>query len=188
MLKIQKSRAMTRIGVPRYTARHSGKSGFVTVNPVRSPKPFPYSIAEDVVTSYYPEYRSYLPEDLQKYGDSYYDLRSKPYKYWYDKHGKRHINKWWNTQLRYASLLTTFPKKEQILRSNGNRPYSKYNGSNSQCKYCNRNLRSYSKRRCWRCYNRNKIRYRQTNYMRQRISRRTNHFQPYARSKWSRQW
>ncbi len=90
---------MPNIGVPRYTARHSGKSGFVTIRPVGAPKPFPFSFVEDAITNTYPEYRKYIPEDYREISDSYYDLRSKPYREWYDKWGKRHINKYWEQQL-----------------------------------------------------------------------------------------
>jgi len=87
----------------RRTAEHSGKSGYIATQPARSPKPFPWGVAEEYASSFYPQYREFIPKDYRKYTDSYYDLRTKKYKYWYDKWGKPHINKWWQEQLDVSS-------------------------------------------------------------------------------------
>ncbi len=123
------------IGIPRHQARHSGKSGFVTSSRISSPKPFPYSFLEDAATSYYPEYRKYVPSDYRKYSDSYYDLRSKPYKQWFDKWGKPHINKWWQEQISYETLRQKAQKNFQKRPSKSSYTYSKYNESVNYRKY-----------------------------------------------------
>ncbi len=98
-----------------FTAKHTGKSGYVGVRP--NPKPLPYGVIEEAGASFYPQYRDYIPKDARKYTDSYYDLRSKQYKYWYDKWGKPHINKWWRSQLKYEAVLRNAPWKKKNLRT-----------------------------------------------------------------------
>ncbi len=97
MLKIQKSR-VTKFATRGYPAKHTGKSGYVSTTP-RGGAPIPYSFIEEVSSNLYPEARKFVPSDLRDYTDSYYDLRNRQYKYWYDKWGKPHINKWWKGQL-----------------------------------------------------------------------------------------
>ncbi len=78
---------MTKYAEAPYQPSHTGKSGYVSSSPRGSPKPFPFGIAEELSANLYPQYRGLIPSDIQKYSDSYIDLRNKPYKIWYDKWG-----------------------------------------------------------------------------------------------------
>ncbi len=104
---------MTRYGqATGYTSKHTGKSGYIATRP--GPKPFPYGLAEEAGSAFYPEYRKYIPKDYRKYSDSYYDLRNKPYKEWYDKWGKPTINRysrWWTKG--YAKIQTELQKTQK---------------------------------------------------------------------------
>ncbi len=96
---------MTKFAEAPYQPSHTGKTGYVSAQPRGSPKPFPFGIAEEFGANLYPQYRPFIPTEFQDYADSYIDLRNKPYKIWYDKWGKPHINKWWQEQLDNAQIL-----------------------------------------------------------------------------------
>ncbi len=98
MLKILKSRVAKYVRPGNYTATHTGKSGFVSTQS-RGGTPIPYSFIEEVSSNIYPGVRKYVPLGVRDYTDSYYDLRNKQYKFWYDRWGKPHINKWWKGTL-----------------------------------------------------------------------------------------
>lgn len=113
---------MSKIGVAPRQATHTGKTGFVTARPVSSPKPFPFSIVEQGIINSYPEYRKYLPAESLQYTDEIYDFRSLPYKEYYDKHGKKHINSWWQSQLDAISLYETSKEKAKNYKFNSTQP------------------------------------------------------------------
>ncbi len=116
-----------------YTATHTGKTGYVSPSP--RPKPFPYGIVEEVGSSFYPQYRQFIPRDARKFTDSYYDLRNKPYKFWYDKWGKPHINKWWKYQLDYERTLQGAPWTKKNIRST-HPTQPKFNGKQPWKRHC----------------------------------------------------
>ncbi len=141
---------MSKIGVAPHQAQHTGKSGFIAARPVGSPKPFPFSIVEQGIINSYPEYRKYLPEYALQYSDEIYDFRSLPYKEWYDKRGKKHINRWWQQQLDAISFYET--KKQEAIQASreyGNTRF-KYNVTKSGCKHCNNVSNYISKHICRR--------------------------------------
>ncbi len=114
-------------------AEHSGKSGYIATSKIGSPKPFPYGVAEEYATSFYPSYRPFIPERIRKTTDSLYDLRTKKYKYWYDKWGKPHINKWWRNQLDATKKIRE--AYEQVRRNDKYSTFTKFNrqrGSNQR--------------------------------------------------------
>ncbi len=149
MLKIQKSRAMTRFAEARYQAGHPGKSGFISPSRVGTPKPFPFSIVEQSVINTYPNYKKFLPAYVRQYSDEIYDFRSLPYKAYYDKHGKQHVNSWWQQQLRAISLYqTSIQKAKDDWKRSDSRP--KYYGRNYSSKYSKRNYNFKSKHFCRR--------------------------------------
>ncbi len=121
---------MTRyVEAPRQ-ARHTGKSGYVPT-PSKGYRPTPYGLAEETASAFYPEYRPYIPDRLKPYGDSYIDLRNRPYDYWYKKHAKPFINKYgpgylgglWQIRARQALSQKTYKNFQYKSRS-------KYNGPN----------------------------------------------------------
>jgi len=136
---------MTKFAEVPYQARHTGKSGYISPSPRGSPKPFPYGVAEEFGANLYPYYKDFIPKDFRNYADSYIDLRNKPYKVWYDKWGKPHINKWWRKQLdetlRIKKAYENFQKngKYSYPRSKFHkRDYSKrHSPSYSYCKSIN---------------------------------------------------
>ncbi len=134
-----------------YTAKHTGKSGYVSTNP-RGGAPIPYSFIEEIASNLYPEVREFIPKDYRSYTDSYYDLRNKQYKYWYDKWGKPHINKWWKSQLEYEKILAKAisPWKK---KSNGSYTYSKYYGPTNRYKYLKRGSGMHTYCKCGRVNN-----------------------------------
>ncbi len=150
MLKILKSRVAKFVLPGNYTAKHTGKSGYVSTTP-RGGAPIPYSFIEEASSNLYPEARRFVPKDVRKYTDSYYDLRNKQYKYWYDKWGKPHINKWWRKTLdetlrikKAWELQKTYrqygdSRPQFYSRNNGNRRRSSNSASKSQhicCRKC----------------------------------------------------
>ncbi len=145
---------MTKYAQPgNYTARHTGKSGYVSVQP-RGGAPIPYSFIEEMSSNLYPEARRFVPKNLRGYTDSYYDLRNRQYKYWFDKWGKPHINKWWRQQLEYGTILSKTPKKKETTRKFRNtRP--QYNWRYTRCKHKCSIHNNKSQHSCWRkCDNR----------------------------------
>ncbi len=149
---------MSKIGVPRYTAGHTGKTGYITTQSVGAPKPFPFSIVEQGKVNSYPQYRKFLPTDIQPYSDEIYDFRTLPYKEWYDKRGKKHINRWWQQQLDAISLYERSKEEAKNYRQQRNtRPIN--NGSYYSRKYSS--SKDYSKSIdlcCRKC----KLKYRST--------------------------
>ncbi len=126
MVKILKSR-VTKFVEARFQGRHTGKTGYISTQPRGSPKPFPFGIAEEFGANFYPQYRPLIPKNLRKYTDSYIDLRNKPYKVWYDKWGKPHINKWWQEQLDATLRFQKAYKDAQTERKRGY-TRAKFNG------------------------------------------------------------
>ncbi len=111
---------MSKIGVPRYQAGHTGKTGTISTTSIGTPKPFPFSIVEQGIVNTYPKYRKFLPGNIQPYTDEIYDFRTLPYKEWYDKRGKAHINKWWQQQLDAISLYETSLQTAKNIRQRSN--------------------------------------------------------------------
>ncbi len=127
---------MTRyVKANRPTGEHSGKSGYIATQGARSPKPFPWGVAEEYASSFYPQYRGFIPEKYQPITDSYYDLRNQKYKYWYDKWGKPHINKWWQGQLD-ATLRIQKAYERQTTKNTKRRntTFPSFNGKRSRSK------------------------------------------------------
>ncbi len=147
--------------------KHTGKSGYVATQP--GPKPYPWGIVEEAGSAFYPEYRPYIPKKFQPYSDSYYDLRNKQYKYWYDKWGKPHINKWWKQQLDETLRIKKAWEKVST-KTNGRYSYTKYYGPTNSNKYLKRNNRMYTYCKCGGINNLRKNGWRQRPRRKQRFS------------------
>ncbi len=143
---------MSKFVLPgNYTAKHTGKSGFVSTKP-RGGAPIPYSFIEEASSNLYPSVRDFIPKDVRKYSDSYYDLRNKQYKYWYDKWGKPHINKWWQEQL---NAITTIQNAKAFIQENRQRGNTRTRiyGGNLSSQYGSSGRYSKSKYlRCGKCF------------------------------------
>ncbi len=164
MLKILKSRVTKYVTSGNYTAKHTGKSGYVSTTP-RGGAPIPYSFIEEVSSNLYPEVRRFVPKDFRSYTDSYYDLRNKQYKYWYDKWGKPHINKWWKKQLdETLRIQKAYESQKNGKFSNSRTSFNerfsrgKYTKSNSyrkseylRCRKCLQQYRSTGQRPYCKC-------------------------------------
>ncbi len=141
---------MAKYAEAPYQPKHTGKSGYISSSPRGSPKPFPFGVVEEFGANLYPYYRGYIPEDYQKYADSYIDLRNKPYKVWYDKWGKPHINKWWRKQ-----LDETFRIQKAYQAQNGKFGYSRtrnYGRNFSRQHKCSCDSRIPKYLRCRKCF------------------------------------
>ncbi len=125
------------------------KSGVTTTKPVASPYSFPFQFLDETVNAMYPYYKQGLPPEVRKYTDSAYDLRNKGRKYWYDKWGKPHIDKWWESQLEYAKILQTVKKELEKTSGKTNNPYPLSYGQQSSRKYRNRAFRIGMRKYCW---------------------------------------
>ncbi len=159
MLKILKLRVVIAQS-GNYTAKHTGKTGFVSVQP-KGGAPIPYSFIEEISSNVYPSVRDFVPKDFRSYTDSYYDLRNKQYKYWYDKWGKPHINKWWKQQLdETLRIKKAWEKYSQKSVQNKYYPRTQYNGPTNNSKWSKYSIqhRKYCNCRCER--NNRKVGYR----------------------------
>ncbi len=155
---------MTKYVEPnRFSAKHTGKSGYFSTQ--SRPKPYPYGVAEEVASAFYPQYRPYIPKEITPYADSYLDLRNKEYKYWYDKWGKPHINKWWQSQLDAISTYEKARKQAQDGKLRDTR--SKYNGRNYNYRV-RRNVGPGSAQHicCRKCFSKHRITRQRQNYKR----------------------
>ncbi len=162
---------MSKIGVAPFQASHTGKSGYIATSPRGTPKPFPFSIVEQGIINSYPKYRKFLPTSIHQYSDEIYDFRQLPYKEYYDKYGKKHINRWWVQQLDAISFYETQKQKALQDWKFGN-TRTKYNARNSiqRSQYTVYNRKS-KHLRCGKC----KLKYRGTGqrpYCKCRSSRR----------------
>ncbi len=144
---------MTKFWEARRGPSHPGKSGYIRTRPSGSPYTFPFQFIEETATQFYPEYRQFIPKNVRRYSDSYYDLRDKPYKYWYDKYGKPHINKWWQNQLdtnyAFQTELQKLRTKKSSYAKSKHPAQSKYHGPKFRDKYrnCSCSCHPSSKRR-----------------------------------------
>ncbi len=167
-----------------YTAKHTGKSGFISEQP-RGARPIPFSFIEEISSNLYPSSRKYIPLSIRDFTDSYYDLRNKQYKYWYDKWGKPHINKWWKNTLDETLRI----KKAYEAQNNGkySDSRSKFNVRYSSRVYkrCNCHSKPFNLR-CRKCLLKHRG-LRQGPYGKRRSSfRKTKHISYFT--KYSRRW
>ncbi len=176
MLKILKSR-VAKYAIPgNYTAKHTGKSGYVATTP-RGGAPIPYSFFEELSSNLYPEVREYVPTNYRDYTDSYYDLRNKQYQEWYKKWGKPTIDKymtWWKENYAeiQAQLQASLKKKNGKFRNTRSKYYGGFPSNYNSCRDCNRKSLNLRCRKCFlkyrstrqRPYSKRRSSYRQAKY------------------------